>query len=80
MTNEKNHENENSASAKNPSGDDNFSGKNSAQNIGGGHADERTIDAGERTGGEEFNKTDQSIAQAAPGQTATATDQGSSNA
>jgi hypothetical protein len=48
------------------------------QNIGGGK-DERTIDVGETSDGKEFSKTDQSITQAAPGQTVTNTTQGGSN-
>lgn len=51
-----------------------------AQNLGGGGKDERTIDVGETSDGREFSKTDQSITQAAPGQTVTNTNQGGSNA
>jgi hypothetical protein len=57
-----------------------FEVTNQGQNLGGGKSDERMIDAGETSDGEEFSKTDQSIAQAAPGQTLTNTTQGGSNA
>jgi hypothetical protein len=56
-----------------------FEVTNQAQNLGGGK-DERTIDVGETGDGGEFSKTDQSITQAAPGQTMTNTNQGGSNA
>ena len=56
-----------------------FEVTNQGQNLGGGK-DERTIDAGEIGDGNEFSKTDQSITQAAPGQTVTNTTQGGSNA
>ena len=57
-----------------------FELSNQGQNLGGGKGDERTIDVGETSGGDEFSKTDQSITQAAPGQTVTNTTQGGSNA
>ena len=57
-----------------------FEVSNLGQNLGGGKGDERTIDVGEKNDGGEFSKTDQSITQAAPGQTATNTNQGGSNA
>ncbi len=57
-----------------------FKVTNQGQNLGGGKGDERTIDVGEKNDGGEFSKTDQSITQAAPGQTATNTNQGGSNA
>lgn len=56
-----------------------FEVTNQGQNLGGGK-DERTIDVGEKSDGKEFSKTDQSITQAAPGQTTTNTTQGGSNA
>ena len=56
-----------------------FEVTNQGQNLGGGK-DERTIDVGESSDGNEFSKTDQSITQAAPGQTVTNTNQGGSNA
>ncbi len=56
-----------------------FEVSDQGQNIGGGK-DERKIDVGEINDGNEFSKTDQSITQAAPGQTATNTTQGGSNA
>ena len=55
-----------------------FEVTNQGQNLGGGKS-ERTIDVGESADGNEFSKTDQSITQAAPGQTVTNTDQGGSN-
>lgn len=57
-----------------------FEVSNLGQNLGGGKGDERTIDVGEKDDGNEFSQTDQSISQAAPGQTATNTNQGGSNA
>ena len=58
-----------------------FEPTNRGQNLGGGKGDERTIDVGEKADdNDDFSKTDQSIAQAAPGQTATNTNQGGSNA
>ena len=57
-----------------------FEVSNQGQNLGGGKGDERTIDVSEKNDGGEFSKTDQSITQAAPGQTATNTNQGGSNA
>lgn len=56
-----------------------FEVTNQGQDLGGGKGDERTIDVGEKNDGGEFSKTDQSITQAAPGQTATNTTQGGSN-
>lgn len=56
-----------------------FEVTNQGQNLGGGK-DERTIDVGGTSDADEFSKTDQSIAQAAPGQTMNSTNQGSSNA
>ncbi len=56
-----------------------FEVSNQGQNLGGGKGDERTIDVGETDDGSDFSKTDQSITQAAPGQTATNTTQGGSN-
>lgn len=56
-----------------------FEVTNQGQNLGGGKGDERTIDIGGTDDGEDFSKTDQSITQAAPGQTATNTTQGGSN-
>jgi hypothetical protein len=56
-----------------------FEVTNQGQNIGGGKS-ERMIDVGETSDGKEFSKTDQSISQAAPGQTVTNTTQGGSNA
>ena len=55
-----------------------FEVTNQGQNIGSGKS-ERTIDVGETDDGNEFSKTDQSITQVAPGQTATNTAQGGSN-
>lgn len=55
-----------------------FEVSNEGQNLGG-KGDERKIDVGETDDGSEFSKTDQSITQAAPGQTATNTTQGGSN-
>ena len=57
-----------------------FEVTNQGQNIGGGKGDERTTDVGEKSDGGEFSKTDQSITQAAPGQTTTNTTHGGSNA
>lgn len=57
-----------------------FEATNLAQDLGGGKGDERKIDLGEKNDGSEFSQTDQSITQAAPGQTATNTTQGGSNA
>lgn len=57
-----------------------FEVTNQGQNLGGGKGDENTIDVGEKDDNNEFSKTDQSITQAAPGQTATNTTQGGSNA
>lgn len=60
--------------------DDGFEVSDQGQNIGG-KGDERKIDVGEVDGsGDDFNKTDQSITQAAPGQTMDNTNQGGSNA
>jgi len=56
-----------------------FEVTNQGQNLGGGKGDERTIDVGETADGGDFSKTDQSITQAAPGQTTTNTTQGGSN-
>jgi hypothetical protein len=56
-----------------------FEVTNQGQNLGGGKS-ERTIDVGETDDGNDFSKTDQSITQAAPGQTVTNTNQGGSNA
>ena len=50
------------------------------QDLASGGKSENTIDVGEKNDGREFSKTDQSIEQAAPGQTATNTTQGGSNA
>ncbi len=58
---------------------ENFEVTNQGQNLGGGKGDERTIDVGETDDGGDFSKTDQSITQAAPGQTTTNTTQGGSN-
>jgi hypothetical protein len=55
-----------------------FEVTNQGQNLGGGNS-ERTIDVGETDDGNDFSKTDQSITQAAPGQTVTNTNQGGSN-
>ena len=55
-----------------------FEVTNQGQNLGGGKG-KRTIDVGETEDGNDFSKTDQSITQAAPGQTATNTTQGGSN-
>jgi len=57
-----------------------FEVTNQGQNLGGGGKDERMIDVGETSDANEFSKTDQSITQAAPGQTVTNTNQGGSNA
>lgn len=57
-----------------------FEVTNQGQDLGGGKGDERRIDVGEKNDGGEFSKTDQSITQAAPGQTATNETQGGSNA
>lgn len=57
-----------------------FEATKQAQNLGGGKGDERKIDLGETNDGTEFSQTDQSISQAAPGQTMTNTTQGGSNA
>ena len=51
---------------------------NQGQDLGGGKS-ERKIDVGETSDAGDFSKTDQSITQAAPGQTATNTTQGGSN-
>ena len=56
-----------------------FEVSNEGQNLGGGK-DERKIDVGGTSDGDEFSKTDQSISQAAPGQTMNSTNQGSDNA
>ncbi len=56
-----------------------FEVSNQGQDLGGGKS-ERKIDVGETSDGDDFSKTDQSITQAAPGQTATNTTQGGSNA
>ncbi len=56
-----------------------FEVTNQGQDLGGGKGDERKIDVGETDDGGDFSKTDQSITQAAPGQTATNTTQGGSN-
>lgn len=56
-----------------------FEVTNQGQDLGGGKGDERTIDVGETDDGSDFSKTDQSITQAAPGQTTTNTTQGGSN-
>ncbi len=55
-----------------------FEVTNQGQNLGGGKS-ERTIDVGEIDDGNDFSKTDQSITQAAPGQTVSNTTQGGSN-
>jgi len=57
-----------------------FETTNQGQNLGGGKGDERKIDVGEIDDGGDFSQTDQSTTQAAPGQTATNTTQGGSNA
>ena len=57
-----------------------FEVTNQGQNLGGGKGDERKIDVGGTSDGDDFSQTDQSITQAAPGQTATNTTQGGSNA
>ena len=59
---------------------ENFNATSEAQSLGGGKGDEREINVGEKNDGREFSQTDQSITQAAPGQTATNTTQGGSNA
>ena len=56
-----------------------FEVTNQGQDLGGGKS-ERKIDVGETSDGNDFSKTDQSITQAAPGQTTTNTTQGGSNA
>ncbi len=58
--------------------DKGFEVTNEGQNLGGGK-DERTIDLG-ADDADDFSKTDQSITQAAPGQTMNSTNQGSDNA
>ncbi len=55
-----------------------FEVSNQGQNLGG-KGDERKIDVGGTSDGDEFSQTDQSITQAAPGQTVTNTTQGGSN-
>jgi hypothetical protein len=58
-----------------------FKVSNQAQDIGGGKGREGGQKAGQFADDDGFEmQTDQSIAQAAPGQTQTATNQGSSNA
>ncbi len=57
-----------------------FEVTNQGQNLGGGKGDERKIDVGGTSDGDDFSQTDQSITQAVPGQTATNTTQGGSNA
>ena len=58
-----------------------FHVSNQAQDLGGGKGREGGQKAGQFADDDGFEmQTDQSIAQAAPGQTATATNQGSSNA
>lgn len=56
-----------------------FETPNQGQDIGG-KGNERKIDVGGIDDGNDFSQTDQSITQAAPGQTATNTTQGGSNA
>lgn len=56
-----------------------FEVSNQAQNLGGGKGREGGQKIGQ-FGDDDFTKTDQTITQAAPGQTATSTNQGSSNA
>jgi len=68
--------NSNRTTAENES--EGFEVTNQGQNLGG--KNERAIDVGETDDGNEFSKTDQSTTQAAPGQTATNTTQGGSNA
>jgi hypothetical protein len=58
---------------------ENFEGTKRADNLGGGKGDEKTINVGSDND-KEFSQTDQSVSQAAPGQTATNTNQGGSNA
>ncbi len=60
--------------------DKTFDVSDKGQNLGGGKGDEKTINVGTSDDNLEFSKTDQSISQAAPGQTATNTNQGGSNA
>ncbi|HEY0427959.1 MAG TPA: hypothetical protein VGC76_09270 [Pyrinomonadaceae bacterium] len=63
------------------SGSEGFKVSNQGQGIGGGKGREGGQKAGQFADEDDFEmQTDQSIAQAAPGQTATATNQGSSNA
>lgn len=76
--NNKNRENENQTT-RNKIDDEGSLVSDQGQNLGGGKTG-RTIDVGEKNDGNEFSKTDQSIAQAAPGQMATAENQGGSNA
>lgn len=57
-----------------------FKVSNQAQNLGGGKGREGGQEAGKFADDDDFEmQTDQSIAQAAPGQTGNATTQGSSN-
>lgn len=57
-----------------------FEVTNQGQNLGGGKSPEGGQKIGQFTDDDDFSTTDQTIAQAAPGQTTTSTDQGSSNA
>lgn len=80
MTNNQNKDLQETGSRKTSENEkEGFEVTNQGQNIGGGKS-ERTIDVGETNDGSEFSKTDQSITQSAPGQTATNTTQGGSNA
>jgi len=55
-----------------------FEPNEDAQKLGGGKGEGKGVEIG-NFGDDDFNKTDQSIAQAAPGQTATFENQGGSN-
>ncbi|MCA1624305.1 MAG: hypothetical protein LC768_17615 [Acidobacteria bacterium] len=57
-----------------------FKVTNQGQNLGGGKGQSGGQKIGQFADDDDFSTTDQTITQAAPGQTTTATDQGSSNA
>lgn len=57
-----------------------FEVTNQGQNLGGGKAQEGGQKIGQFTDDDDFSTTDQTIAQAAPGQTTNSTNQGSGNA
>lgn len=79
MANNQNKDRQGTLGSELDSDEKGFEVTNEGQNLGGGK-DERTIDVGGTNDGDDFSKTDQSITQAAPGQTMNSTNQGSDNA